>query len=100
MSDRPNREGLIRPAPAGRHEGGSPMRFSKFRASALAAALMLVLAAIVSAAPADAPAAPASPGPAWDALKSLQGEWEGFYNGTMKTRITYRLVSNGTALME
>ena len=75
------------------------MRFSKFRAPALTA-LMLVLAAITSAAPADAPAAPPGPGPAWDALKSLQGEWEGLYNGTMKTRITYRLVSNGTALME
>lgn len=38
--------------------------------------------------------------PAWESMKSLQGEWEGLADGKVATRATYRLVSNGTALME
>lgn len=44
------------------------------------------------------PAGP--PSPAWEAMKSLQGEWDGLYDGKIPTRATYRLVSSGTALME
>ncbi len=36
--------------------------------------------------------------PAWEKLKSLAGNWEGVANG--KTQVSYKLVSNGTALME
>ena len=38
--------------------------------------------------------------PAWEAMKSLQGDWDGLYGGKMKTSASYRLVSNGTVLME
>lgn len=35
----------------------------------------------------------------WERLKSLVGEWEGSYGGK-PARVSYRLVSGGTALME
>ena len=70
------------------------MRFKRSRTLRLAAALML--AATVSA----SPSSPAPASPAWEALKSLQGEWEGLHDGKQRSRVTYRLVSNGTALME
>ena len=41
-----------------------------------------------------------SPNPAWDSMKSLVGEWDGLYDGKVQTKASYRLVSNGTALME
>lgn len=44
------------------------------------------------------PAGP--PNPAWESLKTLQGEWDGSYDGKVATQASYRLVSNGTALME
>ncbi len=37
---------------------------------------------------------------AWESMKSLQGEWEGLADAKVKTSATYRLVSNGTVLME
>lgn len=37
---------------------------------------------------------------AWESMKTLQGDWEGLYQGKVKTSVSYRLVSNGTALME
>jgi hypothetical protein len=44
---------------------------------------------------------------AWDKLKTLVGDWKGTYSGTHdsaqemgEVRISYKLVSNGTALME
>ena len=37
---------------------------------------------------------------AWESMKSLQGEWEGLYEGKVRMSATYRLVSNGTVLME
>jgi hypothetical protein len=43
-------------------------------------------------------AADAAPSP-WDKLKSLAGTWQGTYEGK-QARLTYALVSNGTALME
>jgi hypothetical protein len=73
-----------------------------FRAP-LAAALALVAAA------AFAPARPGEhdhsgganvPNPAWDSLKTLVGDWDGVYEGKVPTKASYRLVSNGTALME
>jgi hypothetical protein len=39
-------------------------------------------------------------GAAWEAMKTLQGDWDGVYGGKMKTAANYRLVSNGTVLME
>lgn len=56
--------------------------------------LILALAACA----ASAAASGADPG--WEKLKSLVGEWQGTYEGKAATRVTYRLVSNGTALME
>lgn len=35
----------------------------------------------------------------WEKLKSLVGDWQGTYEGK-PARVSYRLVSNGTALME
>lgn len=35
----------------------------------------------------------------WELLKSLVGEWEGTYDG-QPARVSYRLVSNGTVLLE
>lgn len=43
--------------------------------------------------------------PAWEKLKTLVGEWKGTYQGAdaagmEEVRLSYRLVSNGTTLME
>ena len=38
--------------------------------------------------------------PAWESLKTLQGEWDGLYDGKVATKASYRLVSGGTVLME
>jgi hypothetical protein len=38
--------------------------------------------------------------PAWERMKSLQGDWEGTYAGKEGAKISYRLISSGTALME
>ena len=61
----------------------------------------VTLAAAVSA----LGAAPSSPNPAWDKLKTLVGDWKGTYTGAdaegmRQVSISYKLVSNGTALME
>jgi 2-iminobutanoate/2-iminopropanoate deaminase len=40
------------------------------------------------------------PGPAWERLKSLAGEWEGRSAEGAPVRASYRLVSDGTALLE
>jgi hypothetical protein len=71
-----------------------PMRFERLRINIIAAALMFARTLSAS------PASPAPSNAAWESLKTLQGEWEGVYEGSMKTRVGYRLVSNGTALME
>lgn len=42
-------------------------------------------------------APPANPG--WEKVKSLVGEWEGSADGN-PTRVSYKSVSNGTAIME
>lgn len=36
----------------------------------------------------------------WERLKSLVGEWEGKYSDGSKAHASYRLISNGTAIME
>jgi hypothetical protein len=36
----------------------------------------------------------------WEKMKSLVGEWQGTYAGKDSVRVTYKLVSVGTALME
>jgi hypothetical protein len=64
---------------------------------------LLALAALSTASP------PPPPNAAWDKLKTLVGDWKGAYAGTAEgagadgmgeVRISYRLVSNGTTLME
>lgn len=42
-------------------------------------------------------APPANPG--WEKVKSLVGDWEGTADGAL-TRVSYKSVSNGTAIME
>jgi hypothetical protein len=64
-----------------------------------------VLAAFVSAAfvagggARSAPIGAAEPAASWTKLKALVGEWSGTYEG-QPARVSYRLVSNGTALLE
>jgi hypothetical protein len=52
-------------------------------------------------------AAPPSANPAWEKLKGLVGDWKGTYTGADEgaegmgeVRLSYKLVSNGTSLME
>lgn len=50
-------------------------------------------------------AEPAGINPAWSRLKTLVGDWKGAYSGSDaegmgEVRISYKLVSNGTSLME
>jgi hypothetical protein len=50
-------------------------------------------------------AEPVAGDPAWAKLKTLVGEWKGSYAGadsagTGEVRISYKLISNGTSLME
>jgi hypothetical protein len=72
----------------------------------LSAALLAVAAAVVvgvafaRADEAKKPATTRPPIPAWESMKTLQGDWEGTYDGKMPTKVSYRLVSNGTTLME
>jgi hypothetical protein len=83
------------------HRIGPPFRKEE-ETMKLAAKLVLVcaLATIVLAAPSRA----AGGGNAgWERMKSLVGDWEGNYSGSMgkaPVAISYRLVSNGTTLME
>jgi hypothetical protein len=44
-------------------------------------------------------AADTTPNPAWEKLKTVVGEWDGTENGK-PFHVSYKLVSNGTALME
>jgi hypothetical protein len=37
---------------------------------------------------------------AWATLRSLAGEWEGTYSDGTRAKVSYRLASNGTALIE
>lgn len=60
----------------------------------------LLVAAVASAAP-DPPAPAPVTAAGWDRLKSLVGEWEGTVaEHPGKVAVSYRLVSNGTSLME
>lgn len=73
------------------------MKRTMRRALVVSAAMAIVVSLV-----AMAPSSPQRGGgsPAWETMKSLQGEWDGLYGGKMKTTSTYKLVSNGTALME
>ncbi|HYK40986.1 MAG TPA: hypothetical protein VE007_01270 [Thermoanaerobaculia bacterium] len=71
--------------------------------AAAALAALALFAAAGAAAGGDAAHQHAQAGkasPAWESMKSLQGDWEGLYQSKVKTSVSYRLVSNGTALME
>jgi hypothetical protein len=63
------------------------------RSSAVAALLALAIAPAASRA-----AEKANPG--WEKMKSLVGDWDGTYEGKPGGHVSYKLVSNGTALME
>ncbi|HEY3170504.1 MAG TPA: hypothetical protein VGK08_05840 [Thermoanaerobaculia bacterium] len=58
-----------------------------------------VLALVALAMPAFAADAPKS-NPAWEKMKSLVGAWQVNAGAMGPTSVTYRLVSNGSALME
>jgi hypothetical protein len=68
------------------------------RALAVSAAVLAIVVVLGAGPAASGPAAAGSP--AWESMKSLQGDWDGVYGGKVKTKASYRLVSNGTALME
>ena len=38
--------------------------------------------------------------PGWNRMKSLVGDWDGLYDGKAPVHVSYKLVSNGTTLME
>ncbi|MGH9367502.1 MAG: hypothetical protein ACRD3M_07495 [Thermoanaerobaculia bacterium] len=62
-------------------------------------AAMLLLIGSVSVSPAGG----GGGNPGWDSMKSLVGVWEGTYrdpDGTGPASVSYKLVSNGTSLME
>jgi hypothetical protein len=76
-------------------------RNSLARLPIVLAGAALAVALIASAG--DSPASTTKSGKGnagWEWMKSLQGDWEGSYEGKVATRASYRLVSNGTALME
>jgi hypothetical protein len=45
-------------------------------------------------------ASPPPPNTAWEKMKSLAGDWTGSYVDGSPVKVSYRLVSGGTALME
>jgi hypothetical protein len=60
----------------------------------------LFLGLLLLAAGPTAAAAPDPGSPPWVWLSSLVGEWRGSYSDGTSARVSYRLVSNGTALLE
>ncbi|MEO8432080.1 MAG: hypothetical protein ABI592_11275 [Acidobacteriota bacterium] len=71
----------------------------RHRASRIVAVAVAGFALALALSGADTPARSGS-NAAWESMKTLQGEWDGLYAGKMKVSAIYRLVSNGTALME
>ncbi len=61
--------------------------------------LMLFCSAFALALFAQMPPAPQAQNPAFDQMKSLVGNWEGT-TPTGKVNLSFRMISNGTALME
>jgi hypothetical protein len=55
------------------------------------------LAAVLASLPAQAQSGAAA---GFEKLKTLAGEWEGFTNDRTPTTVSYRLMSNGSALVE
>jgi hypothetical protein len=75
--------------------------FARLEIVLAGAALAVALVASAGDSPTSTSTAKNGKGNAgWEWMKSLQGEWEGTYEGKLATRASYRLVSNGTALME
>lgn len=65
------------------------------------AALAVALVAFAGDSPTSTSTAKNGKGNAgWEWMKSLQGDWDGTYEGKVAGGASYRLVSNGTALME
>lgn len=72
------------------------MKFARVLMPTLAAIVAAVV--LTGAAPADT-----KPNPAWEKMKSLVGDWEGTANEEnqkLPVKVSYRLVSSGTSLME
>jgi ABC-type glycerol-3-phosphate transport system substrate-binding protein len=62
---------------------------------------LVILAAIAAAAAAVGSGADAKPDPGWEKMKTLVGTWEGTVaEHPGPVTVTYKLVSNGTSLME
>ncbi|MDQ6892150.1 MAG: hypothetical protein M3167_05665 [Acidobacteriota bacterium] len=74
------------------------MKNHVYRTLAVPAAVLAVI--VVLGAGPGAAGPPAAGSAAWESMKSLQGDWDGVYGGKVRTKANYRLVSNGTALME
>jgi hypothetical protein len=86
-------------------EKEDPMNRRKPFARLFIALAGAVLAVALVAAAADSPTSMSTTkngkgNAGWEWMKSLQGDWDGTYEGKVATRASYRLVSNGTALME
>lgn len=66
------------------------------------AGIALAAAAALAAGPTEASGKKpdGTSNPAWESLKTLQGEWDGLYDGKIAMKASYRLVSGGTVLME
>jgi hypothetical protein len=62
--------------------------------------LMISVALLGRASAGAAGEKPEKSHPGWDRLKALVGDWEGTYGEKQPVRVTYRLVSGGSALME
>ncbi|MDQ2871040.1 MAG: hypothetical protein M3S32_09875 [Acidobacteriota bacterium] len=75
------------------------IRFTPWMAAL--AGIALAGGAALAAGPTEASGKkPGASSPAWESLKTLQGEWDGLYDGKVAGKASYRLVSGGTVLME
>jgi len=74
----------------------TPMNRSRLTLTALGAIALAVGPALADARPATGP----QPNVAFDKMKSLVGEWEGTTKDGKTVKVTYKLVADGSALME
>ena len=74
-------------------------RSQRRRRSGLAALAVAAASVVGGSGPSALVAAAEAGPPSWAKLKALVGEWSGMYEG-QPARVSYRLVSNGTALLE
>ena len=68
------------------------------RTPRIAPLLLAALLCPLGLARATTPAGAANP--AWEKVKSLEGNWSGTYDDGSSARLSYRVVSSGTAVME